>query len=92
MPLSALDFSGRAGEYGFGNSSEPCARTLRAIADMIDAKQVVVQSARVTGLASNENFTLTGIRLVLAEKMPVELRGMDSKFPEAVAGIEAKEA
>lgn len=89
MPLSALDFSGDVRGYGFGTSSEPTARTLRVIADMIDAKQVLVQSARVTGLASNEDFTKTGIRLVLAERMPVELRGMGSKFPEAIAVKEA---
>jgi hypothetical protein len=74
MALSALDFSSGVGTskgYAFGVSSESSVSALRSLADSIERKEVLIQSVRVTGLAATEDFTLTGIRLVLAEKITV---------------------
>lgn len=69
MALSAMDFSTDiGGGFAFGINTENPVATLRRIADMIESKQILLLSARVTGLASGEDYTKTGVRLVLAEK------------------------
>lgn len=91
MPLSALNFANRchpvsSGDcVGFGLDSKGTADTLRELADAVESRKVILQSARVTSLASNEDYTYTGLRLVFAETVPKELYGPDSKFPEAIA-------
>ncbi len=89
MQLSALGFSTDIGNgFPFGTGKQRPVAALRNLADMIESGQVLLQSARVTGFASQEDFTFTGLRLVLAEKIdeaPKALHGMGSKFPSAVA-------
>jgi hypothetical protein len=89
MQLSALDFSTELTQgFAFGIDKERPAATLRRLADMMESGQVLLQTARVTSFASSKDFTLTGLRLVFAEKIddgPKALYGPASKFPAAVA-------
>lgn len=98
MPISAMSFSRRlAGDKErqphFGTDSIQAAAVLREIAADLEAGNCYLQSARVTGLASNPEFVLTSLRLVFAETSPrpsedadvAELRDGESTFPHAVA-------
>lgn len=70
MTISALNFSERMAQgFGFGCSEERAAAELRSLADKVESKDVLIQSVRVTSLASGEEFTLTGLRFVIAEKI-----------------------
>lgn len=85
--LCAHDFSGSVGLDGwsFGADKESSVAALRELANRIETGEVLMQSVRVTSLAHNNDFTLTGLRLVVAEKKIKELRGSESPFPVAVA-------
>ena len=88
MQLSALDFSEELTQgFAFGIDKERPVATLRRLADMMVSGQVLLQNARVTSFADRDAFTLTGLRLVLAEKIdngPKTLYGPASKFPVEV--------
>jgi hypothetical protein len=72
VPISALDFSHElSAGFGFGGDRERSVATLRRLAEQIERRDVLLQSARVTGLVSESDFTLTGLRLVLAERITV---------------------
>jgi hypothetical protein len=87
MPLSAMNFAASANgdEYAFGVDVVKTAAVLRELADKIETREMLMQSVRVSGMANHEDFTLTSVRLVIAEKHPKKLYGAGSKFPAAVA-------
>jgi hypothetical protein len=86
MPLSVHDFAAHiATGLGFGVSSEESAAALRKLADAIEAKEIFVQGARVFGVATSEDFTITTLRLSFAETNEKPLRGPYSRSPVEVA-------
>jgi hypothetical protein len=69
MPLSAIEFAQiENNRFAFGVSPKAVADTLRKIGDMVESGELCVHSARVVGLAVTNDYSKTGIRLVLAEK------------------------
>lgn len=68
MPLSAHDFAQHIHRnVGFGVSSEETCKALRSLADAIEAKELFVQGAKVFGVATSEDYTITTLRLSFAE-------------------------
>lgn len=93
--LSALAFAkpltheGAEDGFGFGMDGARAAAALRELADKIEQSKVLLQSARVTSLASGDDYALTGLRLVIAERAPVKLYGHgNSAFPVEIAHVQ----
>ena len=72
MTISALDFAEGIGEnsssLGFAIGLKQTAQALRELADKVEAREVSLQSARVTSLAKHDDYTFTSVRLVFAEQ------------------------
>ena len=70
MSISAYEFArpmNSASGYCFGVDGRTAAEALRKLAEDIESGACLFQSARVTSLASGDDFTTTGVRLVLVE-------------------------
>lgn len=55
--------------YAFGTSPQAAAESLGQMAAAIESGELIVQSARLTSLAKNDDYAITSLRIAFAEKL-----------------------
>lgn len=71
MNLSALQAAGAdAHNLPFGVSADATARLLRELSDKVASGEICIQSARVVGFTTADDYTRTSLRLVFVERQP----------------------
>lgn len=98
MSINVDAFAGKTVPYRFGLDSADAAASLRKLADEIESGNVLLQGARVFGIAKLDDFAITTLRLSFAEKGAcssrgevAELYGPTSSLPVAVAKLPSAE-
>lgn len=86
--LTALDFTKPTANqdegFCFGVDTAKTAASLRQLADALETGRISPQSVRVVSFAKGDDFTMTTIRLVVAEKKLKSLH-TNQLFPVAHA-------